>query len=165
MCDLPAATACHVDRTYHWRVCWVCSWVVCSRLDCQSVRLEHAQRHRVLCQSPPDDCRAAGVVPVQLTHRATSLCSLHVGLPKHIKFYRCIQIQLLQAKWKLAPFNLALLWDYPIHWTASVPPSPWPWSTNGILDCFRFVMLVGFLFSNFSLFFVSGLVHTLNIMI
>jgi len=57
----------HSGRTSHWCFCWVCSWEVYNRLDCQSVTLEHTRSHRVLCQSPPDDCHAADVDPKDKT--------------------------------------------------------------------------------------------------
>jgi len=53
----------HPGQTCRWCICWVCSWEVYSRFDCQSVTLEHTQRHRVLCRSPPDDCPAANSDP------------------------------------------------------------------------------------------------------
>jgi len=62
---LPAEKAYHPDRTCHWCFCWVCSWEVYSRVDCQSVTLEHTRSHRVLCQSPLDDCHVVSVDPTQ----------------------------------------------------------------------------------------------------
>jgi len=55
---------CRFDcRTSRWRFWWVCLWVVYIGFDCQSVIQEHIQSHRVLCQSPPDDYLAVGIVP------------------------------------------------------------------------------------------------------
>jgi len=68
----------HLEAEYHqtcrWCICWVCSWEVYSRLDCQSVTLEHTQRHQVLCRSPPDDCPAANADPetIYLWHSVKS---------------------------------------------------------------------------------------------
>ena len=66
-CDdyLPGVRAHRHDKMCRWYLCWVCPWVVYSRLDCQSVTLEHTHRHRVLCRSPPDDCRAENADPIQ----------------------------------------------------------------------------------------------------
>jgi len=66
-CDdyLPGVRAHRHDKMCRWYLCWVCPWVVYSRLDYQSVTLEHTHRHRALCQSPPDDCRAENADPIQ----------------------------------------------------------------------------------------------------
>jgi len=46
---LPAKTTYRDDITSRERSCWVSSWVVYSRLDCQLVTPEHTHRLRLLC--------------------------------------------------------------------------------------------------------------------
>jgi len=77
---LPAKTPYHGDRTCHRRACWVCSWEVYSRLDCQSVTQDHTRSHRVLCRSQPDDCLAENDDPINNQRKQDKTSRFTLGL-------------------------------------------------------------------------------------